>query len=82
MHYLVESSGRNWRQRYTADQDTGKASDLFAQAERAIVNRVRILFHEAKGPLEERSALDAALYGLRMLRQYRDRKIVSQGNPL
>jgi hypothetical protein len=59
-----------WRDLYVAallESDTEKIPPMIAAAERAIVDRARVLFTAAGDNVEEEEALDDALYALRAL---------------
>jgi hypothetical protein len=59
-----------WKDLYVAallESDTEKIPSLIAEAERAIVDRARVLFAAAGDHIEEEEALDDALYALRAL---------------
>lgn len=60
-----------WRELYVAalfESDLGKVTNRIAEAERALVGRARELFHEAGDNIEEKEALDDAIYSLNALR--------------
>jgi hypothetical protein len=60
-----------WRDLYVAalmEADDEKMSVRIAQAERAILDRARELFNAPGDNLQERQALDDALYALRALK--------------
>jgi hypothetical protein len=89
MPYLIENSEKNWQEFYRAaiaERDAGEAADLIAHAEEIIVSRTRTLFdqslfHPSIGAAykhgQERSALDAALYALSVLKQYSRPKVAA-----
>jgi hypothetical protein len=59
-----------WKDLYVAallESDEQKIPALIAQAERAIVDRARVLFGASGDNIEEEEALDDALYALRAL---------------
>jgi hypothetical protein len=59
-----------WRDLYVAallESDEQKIPALITQAERAIVDRARVLFGASGDNIEEEEALDDALYALRAL---------------
>ncbi len=58
---------RVWRQFYKAalfELDANKVSDRIAEAETALVTRARELFHAAGDNIEEKQAVDDAMYVL------------------
>jgi len=60
-----------WRELYVAalmEANDEKMSARIAQAERAILDRVRELFYASADNIEEEQALDDALYALRALK--------------
>lgn len=65
----VESKG--WKGLYVAallEGDQERIPQRIAEAERAIVQRVRELFHASGNHLQEEQDIDDALYALRALR--------------
>ena len=61
----------NWRQFYQAailELDSTRLPDLIAAAENVIIRRARELFEEPGDHVEEKGALDDAIYCLRALR--------------
>ena len=64
---------RVWAQLYKAailelELDASKVSDRIAEAETALVTRARELFHAAGDNIEEKQAVDDAMYALHALR--------------
>jgi hypothetical protein len=62
---------RVWPQFYKAalfELDTNKVSGRIAEAETALVTRARELFHSAGDNIEEKEAVDDAMYALHALR--------------
>ena len=51
-----------------SEVDTTKLPDLIVQAQEALVLRARALFHMSGANIEEKAALDDAMYGLHALR--------------
>jgi hypothetical protein len=62
---------RGWAQFYNAalfESDANKVSDRIAEAEAALVICARELFHAAGDNIEEKQAVDDAMYALHALR--------------
>jgi len=60
-----------WKRLYVAallEGDKDKIPSLIVDAERAIVERARELFHAGGGSIEEQEGLDDALYALHALK--------------
>jgi hypothetical protein len=60
-------TSRAWMDLYRAalsEVDTTKLPDLIVQAQEALVLRARALFHMSGANIEEKAALDDAMYGL------------------
>jgi hypothetical protein len=71
--YRVDPGSTTWQDLYKAalfESDRTKLAERIAEAERAIVVRTRVLFHQAQDAAQERLALDAALYALHILQGY------------
>jgi hypothetical protein len=74
----VAADRESWRESYRSaiyETDNRRAPERIAQAERDIITRTRALFHKTNDAVIERSALDAALYALRVLKAYSQVKI-------
>jgi hypothetical protein len=70
----------SWQELYRSaiyETDGQRGAERIAQAEREIITRTRVLFHQANDAVSERSALDAALYALRVLKTYSRVKILA-----
>jgi hypothetical protein len=60
-----------WPQLYKAalfESDNNKVSERIAEAETALVTRARELFHSTGDDIEEKQAVDDAMYALHALR--------------
>lgn len=68
----AQSAGaRNWKDLYVAallEGDRQRIPGLITEAERAIVDRARELFHAEGDNIQEREGLDDALYALHALK--------------
>jgi hypothetical protein len=63
----------SWRELYRLavfEEDRGKIRQRFADAERAITAHERSLSYAVTGTVEERKALESALYALQVLRSF------------
>jgi len=73
MSSRYELDNKNWQDLYKAaifETNQTKVAERIAQAEWAIIVRAHALFTQLDGAVQERSALDAALYALRVLKDY------------
>ena len=69
----LKSEQNSWQDLYRAalfEADKTKTAERIAHAERVIVARARNLFNATSNAWAERSALDAALYALGVLKVY------------
>jgi Cft2 family RNA processing exonuclease len=63
---------KSWRELYKAavfETDKNRVSERIAHAEWALALRARELFHTGREHLQERQAVDAAIYALHALRR-------------
>jgi hypothetical protein len=68
----VSPTSKSWRELYKAalfETDKNRMSERIAHAEWALVLRARELFHTGSEHLQERQAVDAAIYALQALRR-------------
>ena len=64
--------GKSWKELYRAalyETDKNRVSERIAKAEWALALRARELFHTVREHLQERQAVDAAIYVLHALRR-------------
>ncbi len=69
---VAASPTANWRELYTAavfETDKNRVSERIANAEWALALRARELFHADSQHLQERQAVDAAIYALYIFRR-------------
>jgi hypothetical protein len=70
--FVASPISKAWRELYKAalfETDKSKLSERIAHAEWSLVLRARELFHTVGDHLEERQAIDAAIYALHALRR-------------
>ena len=68
---VAASPSKSWKELYRAalyETDKSKVSERIANAEWALALRARELFHTGREHLQERQAVDAAIYALHALR--------------
>jgi Cft2 family RNA processing exonuclease len=68
----VSPISKSWRELYKAalfETDKNRMSERIAYAEWALALRARELFHTGREHLQERQAVDAAIYALHVLRR-------------
>ena len=68
---VAVSPSKSWKELYRAalyETDKSKLSERIANAEWALALRARELFHTGREHLQERQAVDAAIYALHALR--------------
>jgi Cft2 family RNA processing exonuclease len=68
----VSPISKSWRELYKAalfETDKNRMSERIAHAEWALALRARELFHTGREHLQERQAVDAAIYALHALRR-------------
>lgn len=66
------SPSKSWKELYRAalfETDKNRMSERIANAEWALALRARELFHTGREHLQERQAVDAAIYALHALRR-------------
>ena len=69
---VAASPSKNWKELYRAalyETDKNRVSERIANAEWALALRARELFHTGRENLQERQAVDAAIYALQALRR-------------
>ena len=69
---VAASPSKNWKELYRAalyETDKDRVSESIAKAEWALALRARELFHTGREHLQERQAVDAAIYALHALRR-------------
>jgi hypothetical protein len=69
---VAASPRKSWKELYKAalfETNTNKMSERIAHAEWALALRARELFQTGCGHLQERQAVDAAMYALQALRR-------------
>ena len=68
---VAASPSKNWKELYRAalyETDKNRVSERIANAEWALALRARELFHTGRENLQERQAVDAAIFALHALR--------------
>jgi len=79
---VAVSPSKSWKELYMAalyETDKSRVSERIANAERALALRARELFHTGREHLQERQALDAAIYALHALRRTATSAAVRKG---
>ena len=69
---VAASPSNNWKELYRAalfETDKNRMAERIANAEWALALRARELFHTGREHLQERQAVDAAIYALQALRR-------------
>ena len=69
---VAASPSKSWKDLYMAalyETDKSRVSERIANAEWALALRARELFHTGREHLQERQAVDAAIYALHALRR-------------
>ena len=69
---VAASPSKSWKELYRAalyETDKDRVSERIANAEWALALRARELFRTGREDLQERQAVDAAIYALRALRR-------------
>lgn len=69
---VAVSPSKNWKELYMAalfETDKNSLSERIAKAEWVLALRARELFHTGRELLQERQAVDAAIYALHALRR-------------
>lgn len=69
---VAVSPSKSWKELYRAalfETDKNRVSERIANAEWALALRARELFHTGREHLQERQAVDAAIYALHALRR-------------
>ena len=69
---VAASPNKTWKELYMAalyETDKSRMSERIANAEWALAMRARELFHTGKEHLQERQAVDAAVFALHALRR-------------
>ena len=69
---VASSPSKSWQELYRAalyETDKNRVSERIAKAEWALALRARELFHTGREHLQERQAVDAAIYALHALRR-------------
>ena len=69
---VAASPSKSWKELYRAalfETDKNRMAERIANAEWALALRARELFHTGREHLQERQAVDAAIYALQALRR-------------